>query len=426
MAKIKVGIIGVGDRGVGFVYNFREYADLAEIAGVLDTNRQRLEAMSYHHRFTEIPRYDTWESFTAGAHYDLVLVTTPDDTHPAVITRCLEAGYNVFADKPLANTPEGLLRIMEAYDRSGRMLLMGFNVRYQNVSRKMKEIAQRGDLGEIKLGVCHHPEHGIRYFRRWHKFRAKSGGLVIHKGCHQLDILNWIIGSYPVEVYAQGDLAVFKGAKKGRVCHSCDDLPTCPYARRLDYRTAQKLRDMYISPAALDGYHRNYCPISDDADVPDFYLVTIRYANGARASYTEVHFAGESRVEWSFFGTKAEMSVRRENGQHYVDCINHLEEEKVIYPVATGKGGHGGADPAMTLDMILSVVTGTSRMPPPEAGVRSSIIGIAAMRSIDENRPIRIEELIPLDLVRRHPDEDLRRDAAMEALGYAHRTEGLG
>ena len=419
MSKVRVGIIGIGDRGVGFVRNFSEYPDLAEVTGVLDPNRPRAEAMARHHSFPEVPLYEQWEDFLAGGKYDLLVATTPDDTHPEVISRCLDAGFHTFADKPLANTPDGLVQIMDAYDRSDCMLLMGFNLRYHNLSRKMKEIAQRGELGAIKVATCNHPEHGIRYFRRWHKYRAKSGGLVIHKGCHQLDILNWVIGSYPVEVYAQGDLAVFKGDKKVEGCHVCDELETCPYARRLDYSTAQKLHDMYIAPAALDGYNRNYCPISDDADVPDFYLVTIRYANGAHATYTEVHFAGKSRAEWAFFGDKAEMSVSRVGGSTAIERIEHLSGEKAAYEVPAAKGGHGGADPVMTLEMIASVLKGESHMPPPEAGVRSSIIGIAAMRSIDENRPVRIEELIPLDLVRRAPDPEFQVDASLEAMGYA-------
>jgi predicted dehydrogenase len=416
MSKIKVGIIGIGDRGVSFVRNFAEFPDLAEIAGIYDTNGPRLEAMAQQHKFVHIPRYNDWREFVASTRHDLMLVTTPDDTHPDVISRCLSEGYHVFADKPLANSAQGLIKIMDAYDRSGRMLLMGFNVRYSNLSRKMKEIAQRGELGNIKVGVCFHPEQGIRYFRRWHKFRAKTNGLVIHKGCHQLDIMNWIIGSYPVEVYAQGGLAVYKGDKTVAGCHVCSDLPRCPYARKLDYASAQQLYRLYVDPSAVDGYHRNYCPISNDADVPDHYLVTIRYANGARASYTEIHFSGKSRVEWSFFGDQAEMAAGRA-GESTVTRINHITGEVVTYDVPPSRGGHGG-DPAMTLAMIVSVMKGRSLMPPPEAGVRSSAIGIAAMKSIDEGRPVRIEELLPLELLQRGPDGDLQDEVSFEALGY--------
>ena len=130
MRRIKVGIIGIGDRGVGFTRNFREYEDLAEVAGIYDMNPRRAEAMARHHDFEQVPRYDKWEDFVKGDRYDLVLVTTPDDTHPEVVSKCLEAGYHTFADKPLASTPEGLIRIMEAYDKADRMLLMGFNLRY--------------------------------------------------------------------------------------------------------------------------------------------------------------------------------------------------------------------------------------------------------------------------------------------------------
>jgi predicted dehydrogenase len=416
--KVKVGIIGMGDRGISFIYNFREFSDIAEIAGVYDRNRPRLEAVARHHNFTEVPRHDTWESFVAGSSYDLVLVTTPDDTHPEVVCRCLKQGYDIFCDKPLSNTPEGLVQIMKTYDQTKRMFLMGFNVRYHNQSRKMKQIAQRGELGDIKVGVCVHPEHGIRYFRRWHKFREHSVGLVIHKGCHQLDIMNWIIGSYPVEVYAQGETAVFKGDKKVEGCHVCADLVECPHARRLGYKGARQIYESYIGPSELDGYHRNYCPIAPDVSVPDFYIVTVRYANGARASYQEIHFAGRSRAHYSFFGDKGEMSAPAFDGSQGIARIDRLSGEKVNYEIPPAQGGHGGADPAMTLTMINSVIQGKSLMPPPEAGVRSSIIGIAAMRSIAENRPVRVEELVPMEYLSRCPDPGVHDDASMEAYGY--------
>lgn len=423
MSRVKVGIIGIGDRGVSFVHNFQQFPDLAEVAGVYDTNLPRIEAMAKHHSFPEVPRYDKWEDFTAGAEYDLVLVTTPDNTHPDVITQCLSAGYHTFADKPLANTPEGLTRIMEAYDRAGRMLLMGFNLRYHNLNRKMKQIALSGALGDIKVGACHHTEEGMRYFRRWHKFRAKSGGLVIHKGCHQLDIMNWILGSYPVEVYAQGDLAVYKGDKTVAGCHVCDELRDCPFSRKLDYATAKQLHANYISPSSLDGYHRNYCPIGNDADVPDYYLVTVRYANGARANYNEIHFTAKSRAEWSFFGDRGEMLSSRDGGSTVITG-SHITGEKAVHEVPPARGGHGGADPAMTAAMICSVMEDRSYMPPPEAGVRSSVIGIAAMRSIDEGRPVKIEELIPMEYVERESGEGFLEDPPLEALGYERARAG--
>jgi len=419
MSRVRVGIIGLGDRGISFVRNFEAYSELAEVTGILERNRPRAEAMAKWHGVGDIPCFETWDEFVAGARCDLVLVTTPDDTHPEMIVKGLEAGLHVFAEKPLANSAEGLRAIMGAYERSDRMLMMGFNMRYHNLPKKMKEIAQRGELGNILIGNCHHPETGIRYFRRWHKYRAKVRGLVIHKGCHQLDLMNWIVGSHPVEVYAQGDLAVFKGDKTVPGCHDCPESKTCPYARRLDHRSEQRLRDIYINPASVDGYTRNYCPISaEDGVVPDFYLVTIRYANGARATYNEIHFAGRSGMDWSFYGDKAMLTANSTMG-NTIERVDMLSGERAVYDVPTAKGGHGGADPVMTMDIITSVLEGVSKMPPPEAGVRSSVIGIAAMQSIEEGRPVRIDEIIPMEYVERCPEEVLSAEAAVEDMGYS-------
>ncbi|HRU04268.1 MAG TPA: Gfo/Idh/MocA family oxidoreductase [Candidatus Brocadiia bacterium] len=419
MKRIKIGVIGVGGRGSGFAQSFMQYPDLCEVAGLYDTNLARVEAMAKINGFENVPRFDKWSQFTKAAKYDLVIVTTSDDAHPECVCKALKAGYHVFCDKPLSNTAQGLIDVMEAYDKADRMLLMGFNLRYHNMMRKMKEVAQRGELGDIKVGTCTHPETGIRYFRRWHKFRSRSGGLVIHKGCHQLDIMNWIIGSYPVEVYAQGDTAVFKGDRKVKGCHACPDVLTCPFGWGLSYKGAQRLEQAYARAKQPDGYACDYCPYADaEGLVPDFYLVTIRYANGARASYNEIHFSGWHEASFNFFGDKAGLTAGQP-GDPTVKRVDLLTGEKATYTVDPGEGGHGGADPVMILDMIVSVMKQEPRLALPEAGCRSSAIGIAAMKSIDEGRPVRIEELVPLEYLSRKPDQPLVQHQIPEFLGRA-------
>ena len=422
MKRVKIGVVGLGGRGSGFVQNFRQYPDFVEVVGAYDRNMSRMKALAKLGGYEDMPLHERWEDFVAGAKYDLVLVTTSDDAHPEFVVKSLDAGLNVFCDKPLANTAEGLLNVMEAYDRNDQMLLMGFNLRYHNYHRKLKEIAQRGELGKVLVGLCNHVTRGIKYFRRWHKLRARSGGLVLHKGCHQIDILNWVIGSYPVEVYAQGDLTVYKGDKKVEGCHVCDELPHCPYARKLSFEQAKRHHDIYVGPSKVDGYACNYCPISPgEGVVPDFYLVTIRYANGARATYNEVLFSGRAQTDWNFFGDKAEIT----NGPNdTIQRVEHLSGEVATYDSPKAVGGHGGADPVMSLDLVMSVAQGKPRTASPEAGARSSAVGIAAMKSIDEGRPVQIEEIIPIDYLKRNPDADLNKDLFAEQLGYQAAMEG--
>ena len=77
----------------------------------------------------------------------------------------------------------------------------------------------------------------------------------------------------------------------------------------------------------------------------------------------------------------------------------------------------------MLLDMLMSLRNGRSAMPPPEAGVRSSIVGIAAMKSIDENRLVLIEELLPIEYLSRAPDIPVTSDATSENMGYQSSME---
>ncbi|MBJ8193096.1 Gfo/Idh/MocA family oxidoreductase, partial [Bacillus cereus] len=92
-----------------------------------------------------------------------------------------------------------------AIDRTGRKLRVTFNYRYAPHNTKIRELIMDGTLGEV-LSVNFewllNTQHGADYFRRWHRDKRNSGGLLVHKSTHHFDLMNFWLGSKPETVYA--------------------------------------------------------------------------------------------------------------------------------------------------------------------------------------------------------------------------------
>src|SRR5690606_35999520 len=124
------------------------------------------------------------ERMIAEARVDRLVDTAPDHAHAAVVARAMRAGADVVVEKPLTISEQGCRTIVEAMRETGRDLVMTFNYRYSPRNSELRRVIADGEIGRV-LSV--HFEwvldtaHGADYFRRWHREKDKSGGLLIHK-----------------------------------------------------------------------------------------------------------------------------------------------------------------------------------------------------------------------------------------------------
>lgn len=140
---------------------------------------------------------------------DVVLVCTPAAAHVPMTIKALEAGAHVFVEKPLSIGLDGVDSLMEKARLDGRVVQVGYNLRYHPAMRLAKEILESGRLGKILTG---HAEFGL-YLKKWWPDRdyrksymaesSLSGGLLLDAS-HEIDLLIWFMG--PVkEVVSCGD-----------------------------------------------------------------------------------------------------------------------------------------------------------------------------------------------------------------------------
>ncbi|RKN62873.1 Gfo/Idh/MocA family protein [Paenibacillus ginsengarvi] len=195
MKTIQVGIIGCGNLG-------KTHADcIAQIEGmeiraycdVFEQNAQKLLAQyGGDYATTDVDR------FFSDPLIDAIYVTTQHDTHAEYSIRALEAGKHVLVEKPLAMTTEDCLRIGDAVVRSGKKLFTAFKMRYYELLWKAKELIPQPVMVTMQM-VDNRWGDTI-----WANDPVKGGGNVLSQGCHSADILRFVAGGDPVEVYAAG------------------------------------------------------------------------------------------------------------------------------------------------------------------------------------------------------------------------------
>lgn len=129
-----------------------------------------------------------------------VFIVTPHNSHAQFVIECLEAGKNVFVEKPLAMNLGELERVKEAYEKSNGQLMVGFNRRFSPLSIELKkEFDNNGEPKVINIRV----NAGFIPKEHWTQNPELGGGRIIGEMCHFIDLFQFFTASKPIKVYAE-------------------------------------------------------------------------------------------------------------------------------------------------------------------------------------------------------------------------------
>lgn len=216
--KKKYAVVGTGGRaGLYLTAIARDYQQTSTFVAFCDTNQTRMQyanKMIGEWGHTPVPCFsaDQFETMIAECKPDIVIVTSIDRTHHHYIIRAMELGCDVISEKPMTIDEEKCQAIINAIARTGRKLRVTFNYRYAPHHSKIRELIASGVIGDVfsvHFEWLLNTQHGADYFRRWHRDKRNSGGLLVHKSTHHFDLVNFWLHSEPETVYAQGDLRFY-------------------------------------------------------------------------------------------------------------------------------------------------------------------------------------------------------------------------
>ena len=416
MAKLRLGIVGAGGRGImsfGRIFT-EEHASHVDVVALGDTNAARAEAEKAL-LGVEADIHESVPDMLTRKDIDAVVITTPDYLHEEHCVTAFEHKKHVLVDKPLAISAKGCLRVIEAAKRADRVLYMGFNLRHDIVLRRLKRLVEDGELGEIfSIQAVEHYNGGRSYMARWNRLKKFSGGLFIHKGSHDFDIINWLMGKVrPVRVNCFGGVFVLKkerlpfklrdGVEPGPACSVCKYGAQCPDRYlpadawlEIDEKLGRKVGRMWGEDAArMDGYRKDLCMYLSDKDTHDHGIATIEYENGAVASHSEYFATPITNRHYFLEGTlghgEADLHANR------IEVVPRWRQDRVIHRVRRDTGGHGGSDPKMCAEFVRCVLAGKRPSASGSDGAWSVAVGEACEISRAERRQVEIGEVLDVE-----------------------------
>ena len=204
---------------------------------------------------------------------------------------------DVITEKPMTTDAQRCRRILEAdarARRSGRPgVAVTFNYRYNPVHEQVRELLAGGIVGPV--GSVHFEwlldvRHGADYFRRWHRDKANSGGLLVHKASHHFDLVQLVDRGHAGPGVRRGSAVLLRS---GRGAHGYDR----GYARAhgdpaadgdpfaLALADNPRLRELYLDAEAEDGYLRDRNVFAAGVTIEDDMSVLVRYTTGATMTY---------------------------------------------------------------------------------------------------------------------------------------------
>jgi len=380
MDKVRIGIIGLGNRSS--LADFWASNERSEVIAGVDVEPERLvefrEKMGH-----EVLTTDDYRVMLARNDIDAVAVLSPDSFHAEHAVAALRAGKHVFLEKPLATSVEDCDLILRAWRASGKRLMVGFNMRYMDMYRKMKEIVDSREIGEVRaVWVRHFVGMGSDfYFHDWHACKSNTTSLLLQKGSHDIDMIHWITNSFTKRVAAFGSLDFFGGKRPNYLtCPECPDKDTC--------------NESSFGP-------RVSCVFRREVDAEDNCVTIMELENGIKATYNECHFTADGERNYVFIGTEGQMENSELTMSVWVKHRRHAgalqQDADVVYDMRINKNDdhtHGGADPLICEDFIDMVLCDATPVASPIAGRMSVAAGVAAAQSLRKNgMPVNVEPI---------------------------------
>lgn len=358
---MRVVTAGIGLRAGHVLTTLRAAMPEMQIVGYFDPQPTHLAMIG-----TDTPRYGSVEAMLADARPDLYCVFSPNVFHLDQIRLGLEAGVQVFTEKPVVISIDETLELARLLARHGgaSRAMVGLVLRYSQHMVDLRAAMAAGQLGQIvSLEANEHiaPYHGGFFMRDWRRRDDLAGGFMLEKCCHDLDIYNMVTGSRPLKVASFGGRRSF--------------LPEHAPASNAEADIFHVKKSVWESTDD---------PFRSDGDIIDFQTAILSYESGTSlAFHTNLNVPDEHR-RFCIMGTHGMAEGDFVRGYLRVTARDGRRLADHDYTTgAAAKGAHYGADAMMCAD-IAAYLRGQS------AGLPVSILdameaGIAAM-ALDQAR----------------------------------------
>ena len=336
-SKIGVGVIGAGRIGKLHIEHLAQNIPEAELVTICSLNPSDIESLAEQFN---VPKVTTnYNTLLADPQIDAVLVTAPTNTHVEISQAAAKAGKHIFCEKPIAFDLEQIDETLAIVEKAGVKFQVGFNRRFDASFKRVREAVASGEIGEphiMRITSRDPAPPPIEYVK-------VSGGIFLDMTIHDFDMARYLIGDEVVEVYAAG------GVRVDPEIGEAGDIDTTVITLRFQNGVIGTIDN---SREAVYGYDQRVEVFGSKGMVtaanPLTDTVTFSGSEGSRAASPPYFFV--ERYQPAFL---AEL-------QAFFACI----QEDTLPPVT-------GAD-----------------------GRAPVVMGFAALKSLRENRPVLLSEIL--------------------------------
>ncbi len=417
--KLKVILIGAGQRGDTYTDIMAKLPEKYEVIAVAEPIDSRRNFIKERHKISDELCFTDWKPLLElGKIADVAIISTMDKEHYEPTMKAISLKYDILLEKPVTPVPKECLAIADYADEMGVKIIVCTVLRYTPVFRKMKDIIDSGKIGEV-MSINH--EECVGNVHQSHSFvrgnwgnSERSSCMLLQKSCHDMDILQWLVGKKCKKVQSFGTLSHFteENMPKGVPEYCIEGCPvgdTCPYNavklylddkendwfRTTCTRQANPTDEMVKEAISTTQYGK--CVYRCDNNVVDHQTVNLLFEDDVTVTFTMNAF-NKGRRWTHIMGTKGEIHAAMD-GESPVELYEFETKEKTLFDMKGLDGilgGHGGGDEGIVMDLydyLCGTYTGNS-VPTIRESSNNHLIVFAAEESRANNTVVDFDEYI--------------------------------
>lgn len=206
---IRMGLIGAGRMGKVFAHTLAFNVSEVDLVALAEIDEATAKEVAT--KFQVKDYYTDYRKLLDRQDIDAVVITTPTATHATVICDAAEAGKQIFTEKPLGDSLDACDRAMLAVKNAGVKMQVGFMRRFDAAYKMAKQQIDAGVIGKPVMfkSISRDPKRTSLEFAK----RENSGGMILDMGVHDFDLARWLMGSEVLRVYSEGGTLVYPELK---------------------------------------------------------------------------------------------------------------------------------------------------------------------------------------------------------------------
>lgn len=348
----EICVVGFGSRAEGMLRNFNTFEMGVTLTGVVDTDekgaKKRIEGAGFD--VSKVTFFEDIDEMLVKMKPDGVVISTRCNVHADMAIQVMKHNIPILIEKPVAISDEQLTRLEAASVSFEADSVVSFPLRYSDLCQLTKEIVDSGRIGTVEqVQAVNNVTYGRDYYKGWYRDESITGGLFLQKATHDLDYINYLLGTKPVLIGAMASKQVFKGNKPaGLTCEKCEEYRTCTES---PYTLTHKQSNSY-NPA-------NGCSFAVDTGNHDSASILTKYETGMHSVYTQNFIARKDAAKRGarLIGYKGTLEFDWITGK--IKIYSHMAPRVEDYEIKDNELFHYGGDKALC-ENFYDVITGVA------------------------------------------------------------------